>query len=97
MPANSFGPKPGSPCDDDRRCCKHCEWNPWNRAMKEVKREKGFLYYIGNDGYVWATPMKHNTTGMKHKVGTVQITEEERKCMGLEFVEKRYFDKEKEV
>jgi len=46
---------------------------------EKIKREKGFLYFIGKDGYIWAAPMKHNKTGVKHKVGTqkVPLTEEE--------------------
>jgi len=96
MPVNSPGSKQDSPCSDDRRTCKDCEWNPMYKALKGIKREKGFFYFIGKEGYVWAAPMKHNTTGVKHKVGTEQITVEERKCMGRHFVE-RYIEKKKEV
>jgi hypothetical protein len=34
----------------------------------KFKKEKGFLYIIGPDTYVWAVPMKHNKTGVKHRV-----------------------------
>jgi hypothetical protein len=40
---------------------------------EKIKREKGFLYFIGKDGYIWAAPMKHNKTGVKHKVGTQKV------------------------
>jgi len=96
IPVNSPGSRQDSPCNDDRRCCRDCEWNPIHKASKGIQREKGFLYFIGKDGYVWADPMKHNTTGVKHKVGTIQITVEERKCIGHHFVE-RYIEKKKEV
>ncbi len=42
-------------------------------GSEKVKRENGFLYYIGKDGYVWAAPMKHNKTGRKKKVGTEKV------------------------
>jgi len=38
-----------------------------------IKREKGFLYFLGKDGYIWAAPMKHNTTGKKHMVSTQKV------------------------
>ena len=38
-------------------------------GKEKIQREKGFLYFIGKDGYVWAAPMKHNKTGKKKKVG----------------------------
>ena len=41
-------------------------------AYEKVKREAGYLYYVGKDGYVWAAPMKSNPHGKKHKVGTVK-------------------------
>ena len=40
-------------------------------ATEQIKREKGYLYYVGKDGYVWASPMKSNPHGKKHKCGTV--------------------------
>ena len=42
-------------------------------GSEKVKRENGFLYYIGKDGYVWAAPMKHNKSGRKKKVGGEKI------------------------
>ena len=38
-------------------------------GKEKIQREKGYLYFIGKDGYVWAAPMKHNKTGRKKKVG----------------------------
>ena len=34
-------------------------------GKEKILREKGYLYFIGKDGYVWAAPMKHNKTGKK--------------------------------
>jgi hypothetical protein len=48
------------------------------RIMKvnneQIKREKGYLYYLGKDGYVWASPMKFNKTGTKKRVGNTKVT-----------------------
>ena len=43
-------------------------------GSEKITRDSGFLYYIGKDGYVWASPMRHNKTGKKKKVGTEKIT-----------------------
>jgi len=40
---------------------------------EKIQREDGYIYYIGKDGYVWASPMKHNKKGKKKKVGTEKI------------------------
>ena len=45
-------------------------------GKEKIKREKGYLYYIGKDGYVWAAPMKSNKTGRKKKVGTEKVKKE---------------------
>ena len=45
-------------------------------GSEKIKREDGYLYYIGKDGYVWRAPMKHNKRGSKKKVGTVKISKE---------------------
>jgi len=37
---------------------------------ERISRESGYLYFVGQDGYVWAVPMKHNASGSKRKVGT---------------------------
>jgi hypothetical protein len=49
-------------------------------GKEKINREKGYLYFIGKDGYVWAAPMKHNKTGKKKKVGTEKIAKE-KGCM----------------
>ena len=41
----------------------------------KIKREDGYLYYIGKDGYVWAAPMKHNKMGKKKRVSKVKLSE----------------------
>jgi hypothetical protein len=45
-------------------------------GKEKILREKGFLYYLGKDGYVWVAPMNHNKTGKKKKVGTEKIARE---------------------
>ena len=40
---------------------------------EKINREDGYLYYVGKDGYVWASPMKHNKRGKKKKVGSEKI------------------------
>lgn len=45
-------------------------------GKERISREEGYLYYIGKDGYVWRTPMKHNKSGSKRKVGSEKITKE---------------------
>ncbi|MCX8163688.1 MAG: hypothetical protein N3D10_04025 [Candidatus Micrarchaeota archaeon] len=40
---------------------------------EKIQREDGYIYYVGKDGYVWASPMKHNKKGKKKKVGTEKI------------------------
>lgn len=46
-----------------------------NVGKEKIKREPGYLYYIGKDGYVWASPMK-GKPGTKKKVGTEKIERE---------------------
>ncbi len=46
-------------------------------GKEKIKREKGYLYYVGKDGYVWAAPMKYNKKGRKKKVGKEKIKKEE--------------------
>jgi len=42
-------------------------------GKEKIQREKGYLYFIGKDGYVWAAPMKHNKSGRKKKVGKSEL------------------------
>ncbi len=42
-------------------------------GSEKIKREDGYLYYVGRDGFVWAAPMKHNKKGRKKKVGKEKI------------------------
>lgn len=46
-------------------------------GREKVNREEGYLYFIGKDGYVWATPMKHNKSGRKKRVGNEKIVKQE--------------------
>jgi len=36
-------------------------------GKEKIQREKGYLYFIGKDGYVWAAPMKHNKSGTQRR------------------------------
>lgn len=45
-------------------------------GKEQIKREEGYLYFVGKDGYVWAAPMKHNKGARKKKVGTEKIEKE---------------------
>lgn len=43
---------------------------------ERIPKEKGYLYYLGKDGYVWASPMKSNPNGRKKRVGTQHVKRE---------------------
>ena len=38
-------------------------------GKEKIDREKGYLYYVGKDGFVWKVPTKVNKKGKKAKVG----------------------------
>lgn len=40
---------------------------------EKLSREDGYLYYLGKDGYVWKSPMRHNKKGRKSKVGAEKV------------------------
>ena len=42
-------------------------------SSEKIKREDGYLYYIGKDGFVWRAPMKANKKGTKKRVGTEKV------------------------
>jgi len=47
------------------------------RVTKEaVKREPGYLYFLGKDGFVWRNPMRSNKSGKKAKVGNEKVERE---------------------
>jgi hypothetical protein len=50
---------------EKRKRSKKGELYQFEKCIKEM----GYLYFIGKDGYIWAAPMKHNTTGRKKRVG----------------------------
>ena len=46
-------------------------------GKEKIEREKGYLYYIGKDGYVSRTPMAYTHKGKKsEKVGTEKTIKE---------------------
>ena len=49
-------------------------------STEKIRREDGYLYYLGKDSYVWASPMKHNKSGRKKKVGGEKI-DRKKGCM----------------
>jgi hypothetical protein len=52
---------------------------------EKISREKGYLYYVGKDGYVWKVPTKVNKKGKKAKVGSEKI---ERKTGFMYYLDK---------
>ena len=42
-------------------------------GKEQIKREKGYLYYLGKDGYLWKTPTKLNKSGKKARVVGVEV------------------------
>lgn len=45
-------------------------------GTEKIARAPGYLYYLGKDGYVWASPMRSNKDGKKQKVGNEKINRE---------------------
>jgi hypothetical protein len=45
-------------------------------GKEQIKRESGYLYYLGKDGFMWKSPMKMNKKGKKAKVGTEKFSRE---------------------
>jgi len=43
-------------------------------GSEKIKREDGYLYYVGKDCYVWRAPMKHKKGGSKKRVGGEKIS-----------------------
>ena len=43
---------------------------------ENLEKERGFLYYLGKDGYVWRSPMRNNPKGRKGKVGRERFSRE---------------------
>lgn len=48
----------------------------YKKSIETISRESGYLYYIGKDGFLWASPLKSNKTGKKKKVGKVKHKKE---------------------
>jgi hypothetical protein len=46
-------------------------------GTEQIKREKGYLYYLGKDGYLWKTPTKLNKSGKKARVGTQKVVRQD--------------------
>jgi len=46
-------------------------------GKEQIKREKGYLYYLGKDGYLWKTPTLLNRSGRKARVGHEKITRQD--------------------
>ncbi len=39
-------------------------------GTEQIRREKGYLYYVGLDGRIWRTPTRLNVGGSKKPVST---------------------------
>jgi DNA-directed RNA polymerase subunit RPC12/RpoP len=46
-------------------------------SRERVLRERGYLYFLGEDGYLWRTPTRVNVNGTKSRVGSERIIREE--------------------
>ncbi len=46
-------------------------------GSEKIRREYGYLYFIGKDGYVWKTLIKNNPNGIKARVTNKKIKKEE--------------------
>ncbi|MCL4372132.1 hypothetical protein M1373_02315 [Candidatus Marsarchaeota archaeon] len=42
-------------------------------SREAIKREEGYLYYLGKDGYVWQNPTRANKSGRKARVGNEKV------------------------
>lgn len=42
-------------------------------GTQKIVREPGYLYFLGKDGFMWASPMKGRAGLVKKKVGTEKI------------------------
>ena len=49
-------------------------------SKQPIRKEPGYLYYLGKDGYIWASPMKHNKGGKKHRVGIEKLQRPKAMC-----------------
>ena len=49
-------------------------------SKQPIRKEPGYLYYLGKDGYIWASPMKHNKGGKKHRVGNEKLQRPKAMC-----------------
>ena len=54
-------------------------------GKEKIERKKGYLYYLGKDGFVWQVPTKTNKAGKKQKLGSEKI---ERKAGFMYYVDK---------
>ncbi len=45
-------------------------------SNERVSRESGYIYYLGKDGFVWQSPMRSNSAGVKRKVGNELVQRE---------------------
>lgn len=57
-------------------------------AKLKLKREKGYLYYLGKDGHIWRSPMKRGTKKTKPKAQLVSQTAIKRVYGYLYFIDK---------
>jgi hypothetical protein len=46
-------------------------------GSEKIRREDGYLYFLGKDGAVWKTPMKNNPRGRKARVSEEKVKRQE--------------------
>lgn len=46
-------------------------------GSQRIIREKGYLYYLGKDGFLWRIPTQLNPTGTRARVGHEKITRQD--------------------
>jgi hypothetical protein len=46
-------------------------------GKEKIARKKGYLYFVGKDGYVWQAPMRATKGGRKSKVGTEKVAKKD--------------------
>ncbi|NPA22607.1 MAG: hypothetical protein GXN92_03480 [Candidatus Micrarchaeota archaeon] len=45
-------------------------------GKEKIKKRKGYLYYVGSDGYVYEVPMRYMGKGKPKRVGKEKIKKE---------------------
>lgn len=49
-------------------------------SKQPIQKRPGYLYYVGDGGYVWGSPLKSNKSGQKYKAGSEVINRGSKMC-----------------